>query len=211
MPRHYTAIAVRTVIVSPSTRETRRVIAAVFFVAYAAAILTEASWCTGVANQPTMSTSLASDEIAFRELPSDDQRIYNEAVGGLADAESVRSRTGRWPDVAELAARHIAPFAPDPIDRAAYAWRIERDGLLVNYIGTPSAESKRPELAIIVLEPDPSTPIDPEAVEDEQHHKLRDGTLLHVSIWRGSRTLAAAVTAPPIELGWRRITTMKAR
>ncbi len=139
-------------------------------------------------------------------LESADQRVYRQCLEGLTDAEDVRARTGTWPAIDALARRGIPPFAADPVDHAGYSWRLVRDGTVVDYIGTPAAGSKRPTFVIVILEPDPGTPIDPQAIADEVHHKLADGTMLHVSIWIGSRTLASAVAVPAIEDGWRRIT-----
>ena len=41
---------------------------------------------------------------------------------------------------------------------------------------------------------------------DETHHKLRDGTILHVSVWTGPKTLDKPAATPAFEDGWRRIT-----
>jgi hypothetical protein len=132
--------------------------------------------------------------------------VYRQALEGLTEAEDVRSGKGDWPTVDALATRRIPPFAPDPLDRASYRWQLLRDGTLVNYVGTPDAASKRSTFVISILEPDPGTPIDPTAYVDETHHKLKDGTLLHVSIWIGTRTLTRPAATPPFEDGWRRIT-----
>ena len=147
--------------------------------------------------------TLAVDEIAFRDLDAPGQRMYRAALAGLGEAEDARSRTGDWPTVEALAARKVPPFAQDPLDRAGYHWRLLREGLLVNYVGTPAAG---PTIAIVIAEPDRGMAADPQAIVDETHHKLRDGTLLHVSIWTGSKPLAAAVSTPAFEEGWRRIT-----
>lgn len=149
---------------------------------------------------------LAPDLVALRALPGDDQRMYRRCLEGLGEAEAARSRSGAWPDVAELAARGIPPFAADPLDRAGYRWRMLRDGGLVNYLGVPEAAAGRPTWLIAIAEPEPGTPPDPTAVVDEGHHKLRDGTVLHVSIWSGTaRTLGRPIATPAVEEGWRRI------
>ncbi len=196
---------VRTVIVHPPTGEGRAVVRALSVVFYGTALLMAVRWCGGSSAKPA--EALYPDEVAFRELPADDQRTFRAALGGLGDATDVRARTGAWPSVAELAAAHVPPFAPDPIDHAGYAWTLLRDGLVVDYVGTPSATSGRPTFAIIMLEPDPGMPVDPEAITDEQHSKLADGTLLHVAIWRGPHSMTTATATPRYELGWQRITT----
>ena len=52
-------------------------------------------------------------------------------------------------------------------------------------------------------EPDPGAPPDP-AREDEEHHRLTDGTMLHVSIWThadGVDLPARFISLPQVE-GW---------
>lgn len=142
--------------------------------------------------------------VAFATLPAADQRLYRRCLEGLQAAEDVRSTAGSWPTVEELAARGIPPFAADPIDGAGYRWQRIVDGTLVNYLGVPRADSSRPTWLITALEPDPGSPPDPTAVLDESHHRLRDGTLLHVSLSIGTaRTISRAIAMPAFEDGWR--------
>ena len=197
--------SVRTVTVeSPSLwRETGGVIRALLHIVFWSAAIMFATSGGDAASGGPPRTTLAVDEIAFRDLDAAGQRLYRAALAGLTEAEDVRSRTGDWPTVEVLAARRVPPFAPDPIDRAGYRWRLLRDGLLVNYVGTPAAG---PTIAIVVLEPDRGMAADPQAIVDETHHRLRDGTLLHVSIWTGAKPLANPVSTPAFEDGWRRIT-----
>lgn len=201
----------QTVVVqSPSVwRETGGVLRAVAHILFWSAAVMGARWGiqrggTGgsVANAP----ATAVDEVAFRTLDPADQRMYRRSLEGLTEAESVRGKTGDWPSVEQLASRGIPPFAIDPIDKAGYRWQLLRDKTLVSYQGIPDPASKRPTIVIDVVEPDPGTPIDPQAVVDETHHKLADGNMLHVSIWIGTKTLTQAVSTPAFEDGWRRIT-----
>ena len=197
-------MAERTITVSsPSVwRETVGVIRVVVHVAFWSAAIMLAPGAGGAASEAA-TTQLAVDEVAFATLPAEGQRLYRRALEGLTDAEDQRSRTGAWPTVEAEAARNVPPFAPDPLDRAGYRWRLLREANLTNYIGTASGA---PTIAIVVLEPDRGMAPDPLAVIDEQHHRLRDGTLLHVSIWTGPKDLAAPVSTPAFEDGWRRIT-----
>jgi hypothetical protein len=199
----------QTVLVrSPSVlRETGGVVRAVAHILFWSAAIMGARWgmrsgATGAA----ASTTTAVDEVAFRELDPSDQRMYRRCLEGLTEAEDVRSKKGDWPSVDQLAARGIPPFAADPLDKANYRWQLLRDKTLVTYQGVPDAASKRPTIVIDIVEPDPGTPIDPQAVVDETHHKLADGTVLHVSVWTGTKTLTQAVSTPAFEDGWRRIT-----
>jgi len=147
---------------------------------------------------------LQADEIAFGKLDADEQRLFRRALEGLAEAEDVRSATGKWPTVEALADRGIAPFAPDPLDRHGYRWTLVRDRYVANYVGIPKP-ADRPTLIIAGVEPEPGAA---ELAEvDETHHKLADGTLIHVGVYRG--TIRTAPPGPlsqfPFIDGWRRI------
>jgi hypothetical protein len=200
---------IRTVVVrSPSVlREGGAVLRAVAAIAIGAAVVMGSKVGGRAADRSGGGApELSPDLVAFRALPGDDQRMYRRCLEGLGEAEEARSRSGTWPDVSELAARGIPPFAADPLDRAGYRWQMLRDGALVNYLGVPEAASGRPTLLIAIAEPEPGMPPDPAAVVDESHHKLRDGTLLHVSIWSGTaRTLERPIAMPTFEDGWRKI------
>jgi hypothetical protein len=201
--------AFRTVVVrSPSMLgEGAAVLRAVAVIAIGAALVMGTKLGGGEAEKSGGGApELSPDLVAFRALPGDDQRMYRRCLEGLGEAEEVRARTGAWPDAGELAARGIPPFARDPLDRAGYRWRMLRDATLVNYLGVPEAASGRPTLLIVIAEPEPGMPPDPTAVVDESHHKLRDGTVLHVSISAGTaRTLGRPIATPAFEDGWRRI------
>ncbi len=192
---------------SPSVwRETGGVIRALLHILLWSAAIMGATWggdtATGGAPRPT---TLAVDEIAFRDLDAEGQRMYRGALAGLTEAEDVRARTRDWPSVEALAARRVPPFAPDPLDRAGYRWALLRDDLVINYVGTPA---KGPTIAIVIVEPARGMAADPQAIVDETHHKLRDGTLLHVSIWIGAKPLTSPASTPAFEDGWRRITML---
>jgi hypothetical protein len=150
--------------------------------------------------------SLAIDEVAFRTLDTSDQRVFRNILDGVGEAEDARGKAGKWPTVEELAARKLPPFVADPIDHAGYRWRLLQSGTLINYIGTPDPGSKRPTFVIVITEPDPGVAVDPGAPSDETHHRLKDGTMLHVLIWMGTRAIDAPLAAPMFEDGWRRIT-----
>ncbi len=195
----------RTVIVEPPSvlRETGMVVRVAFHVVLWTAIAMGATWFPHAGVAPAVAApATAIGEVAFRELPGELQRMYTRCLEGLAEAEDTRSTTGAWPGVDDLAARGVPPFARDPIDHAGYHWKLLRDAGLVDYVGTPA---HGPTLLITALEPDPGTPVDPRAVTDETHHRLRDGTMIHVAVWVGPQPITAPVITPPIEAGWRRI------
>jgi hypothetical protein len=144
----------------------------------------------------------------FRGLGGDDQRLFRELQEGLLEAENVRSSTRRWPAPGMLAARGIPPFA-DAAGRGGrrlYRWQLRQEGPIVNYLGL-AADRRDPPFLLLVQEPDPGAPAEGSLprgqaggagpgqgaraiagvagaqATDEVHHRLADGTLLHVSVW----------------------------
>jgi hypothetical protein len=138
-----------------------------------------------------------------RDAPAGEQRIFRELQEGLLEAERIRGETGRWPDVKALADNGIPPFASDPTQKTPYAWTSVRQDWATNYLGIP-ADSAGTAWVLVILEPEPGAPADP-APNDETHHRLPDGTTLHVSIWNmpeaKRRTGFAALRLPQNE-GW---------
>jgi hypothetical protein len=197
------AAMVRTVEVrSPSaTAETVGVLKAVFHILFwsAIAIGIERSQAAASGAPATL-----PGEIAFRDIPSADQRMYRELQEGVLEAESRRSAEKRWPAVEALAAAGVPPFAPDPLDRAHYVWSLAQRDVVINYRGVP-ADPAAPSFLLIAIEPNPGDPVDPTAPTDEIHHRLADGMLIHVSTWKGPRLPDGVVAYPPADRGWQRI------
>ena len=151
----------------------------------------------------------------FRTLDGEDQRLFRELQEGLLEAENVRATAHRWPPPAALAAQGIPPFAAAPArgGRRAYRWQLRQDGVYVNYLGL-AADRRDPAFLLLVQEPDPQAPPagapgQPIQPGDEIHHRLQDGTILHVSTWmlRPGASGAAArggggVIAEPFAQGW---------
>jgi hypothetical protein len=121
-------------------------------------------------------------QMLIQNRPTTEQRVFRELQEGLLEAEAVRSTKGGWPTTAELAAEGIPPFVPDPTARtAAFRWQFLREGTFVNYLGIPDRAGV-PAWLILVQEPDAGVPPD-QPFEDEEHHRLLDGMMLHVSTW----------------------------
>ena len=146
--------------------------------------------------------------LPYQKLVADsspvEQRTFRELQEGLLEAERIRATTGRWPDVAALAAEGIPPFAPDPTRKGpSYKWTSVRQDWATNYVGVPSDPSA-PAWTLVILEPAPGEPPDP-APNDETHHRLPDGTTLHVTMWtipeQSRRSGFAALRLPQNE-GW---------
>ena len=139
----------------------------------------------------------------IRDASSNEQRMFREVQEGLLEVERIRAQTGHWPDVKTLEAEGIPPFAPDPTQKIQYTWTSVRQDWATNYLGVPSDPS-HPAWVLVILEPEPGAPADP-APNDETHHRLPDGTTLHVSIWsmpeEKRRTGFAALRLPQND-GW---------
>lgn len=193
--------------------ETRRVLKLGFIVLYGAAFVVLGRPLVDEANVAVESPF----EVRFQALDASDQRMFRNLQEGVLEAEYERSRSGKWPDAKSLAESGIPPFATDPIDQAKYQWRSLSSDNLVNYIGSP-AQSDRPTLIAIITEPPPGTAPDPRAIVDETHHKLQDGTIIHVTIWfspapKGGEGPPLQDLKEPIafvneQAGWRRVTSV---
>ncbi|HVT59307.1 MAG TPA: hypothetical protein VHR45_13005 [Thermoanaerobaculia bacterium] len=144
----------------------------------------------------------------FRTLSGDDQRMFRELQEGLLEAENGRSASGRWPAVADLAARGIPPFAAiQHGPRGRYLWSFRQEGVYINYLGIAAAGREQPAFLLLMQEPDPQAPPDTTLYlpGDEQHHRLADGKVLHVSTWtRLAPTAPSAegVISVPYADGW---------
>jgi hypothetical protein len=159
---------------------------------YLAAVLTD---------QNATRRGLLPYQALIQSRPAVEQRLFRELQEGLLESEAIRSRSGAWPDISDLAGEGIPPFAPDPTARAAYRWQLRRDGSFVNYLGF-SEKSDGPAWLLLIQEPAPGIPPD-QTFEDEEHHRLLDGTMLHVSTWqRPAAADVSGVLRVPQTEGW---------
>jgi hypothetical protein len=126
-------------------------------------------------------TGLASFQKPFRDLGPHEQRMFRSLQEGLLEAENLRSASGAWPSPAVLAEQGIPPFAADPTVRESYTWTFHHEGILLNYLGLPAAPGQ-PAYLLFIQEPTPGAPPD-RAPNDEEHHRLTHGDVLHVSVW----------------------------
>lgn len=136
------------------------------------------------------------------DRPPDEQRMFRELQEGLLEAETMRSANSAWPTPQALADAGIPPFAADPTRRLAYEWRLLQTGTLINYVGIPKT-ADAPGWAIVVQEPEPGVPPD-QTFEDQEHHRLLDGTMLHLATWLrpDSRGVGERITRVPQTEGW---------
>lgn len=154
--------------------------------------------------------------LPFQEListrPSAEIRVFRELQEGLIEAEAIRASTGEWPTAEALAAEGIPPFAHDPTAGAhACRWVQRQEGATVTYMGVPE-QPGAPAWLIVVREPAPGERPD-QPNEDEEHHRLTDGTMLHVSTWLredAPSTGTSFVRTPQAE-GWTQVFAVGAR
>ena len=146
------------------------------------------------------SSNLLPYQTLVRSLPAADQQMYTDIRRGLPALEDERARTTRWPEPVLLEANSVPPFAG--ARAAGVEWQKFQRGVTVNYLGLPSDPSM-PAWLLAVQEPEPNSPPDPAPLDDE-HHRLPDGTTLHIYVWmhRYGGRVAAAFNAQPQNDGW---------
>ena len=194
--------AARSVCVEPLSARTE-----LLLVVRAAMAITVGVWIYLASMASTLGGGTAQRNLLpFQKLiadrPSAEQRVFRELQEGLLEVEAARSATGVWPAADDLARNGIPPFAPDPTQRSPLAWRREQSGTIVNYLGLPSG-SDGPAWLLLVQEPERGVPPD-QNFEDEEHHRLGDGMMLHVSTWvhpDGRKVGGRLVRLPQTE-GW---------
>jgi hypothetical protein len=108
-------------------------------------------------------------QVLVRTLPEPDQQMFRAIRQGLVAAEAERARTSAWPEL------KLGDEA------AGYQWsRLVQSGI-VNYFGQPR-DPAQPAWILEIQEPEPGVLPDP-APEDDEHHRLPDGTMLHIYVW----------------------------
>jgi hypothetical protein len=194
------APGIRRVAVEPLTARTE-----LLNVFRAGMVILVATWmyiATHSAAGDSASRRLFFYQALVQDRASTEQRMFRELQEGLLEAEVRRASTGKWPTPAALTADGVPPFAADPTAKnARYRWSLLQNGLNVNYIGIPE-QADAPAWLLVILEPDPNAPPDL-AREDEEHHKLSTGAMLHVSTWlRPDGRVADRMVRLPQGEGW---------
>jgi hypothetical protein len=160
-----------------------------------------ASHLTGFGGGTVSQRNLLPFQMLIADRPPGEQRIFRELQEGLLEAERIRSTTA-WPPVHQLAADGIPPFAADPTQPSKLTWELIQRGSIVNYLGIPET-GDGPGWLLLVQEPVAGAPPD-QTFEDEEHHRLANGTMLRVSTWvhaDGRKIGRRLVPMPQIE-GW---------
>ena len=121
---------------------------------------------------------------AVSELSDAQQKFYGTLRELLRTAEAERARNKTWP----------APAGIFP-----EGFTLKQQGIYVNYTGVH--EGLR--WLVLFIEPDPRFPAE-KVPEDDEHHLLSDGTMLHVTVWTQATSEPASerVTAFPAAEGW---------
>lgn len=136
-----------------------------------------------------------------RTLPDAEQVVFRSIRQGLLDVEAQRARLSRWPSPAALASAGTAPFS----NAAAFTWQQFAQGVTVSYVGLP-ADPAAPAWMLTIQEPETNAPPDP-SPNDDEHHRLPDGTTLHIYVWMhqyGGRVKPAFVPQPQAD-GWTQV------
>jgi hypothetical protein len=140
------------------------------------------------------SGALLPYQTLVRNLVSSDQATFGDLQKNLIEIEAARARTGHWPE---------AEGHEGPASRSSYMWIGSREGLFLNYLAIPSGDVSAAAWLLVIQEPDPAAVVDP-ARNDEEHHRLPDGAVLHVSIWmhRFGERVPRDFVRQPQTAGW---------
>jgi hypothetical protein len=141
--------------------------------------------------------SLLPYQSLVRTLPEAEQNMYRAVRGALPALESERAQARKWPTVTGLSGMGVAPF-----NDTNYTWHQSQRGAIVNYLAIPT-DAAEPAWLLTIQEPEPNQPPDPAPLDDE-HHRLPDGTTLHIYVWShrfGGRVSPRFIPQPQSE-GW---------
>ena len=153
--------------------------------------------------------SLTPYQMLVRDLVSSEQLMFGRLQLAVIEAEAARAQTGRWPEPAALGGLPaLLPIADESLPAPACTWTRTQERGVINYLGRPTDDEAAAAWLLRIQEPDPNTPVDV-APNDEVHHRLPDGTVLHVTIWThrfGGRVSPAFVLQPELT-GWTQLLT----
>jgi hypothetical protein len=160
----------------------------------------------GLRSSVTETGRLLPFQMLARDLVSSDQAIFTTLKQCLLDAEAARASAGRWPDAAALVSLPRNTAGADSGSSEGFTWRAQTQGVITHYVGLPAQDVSAPAWMIAIREPEPGVPTDT-APNDEEHHRLPDGTVLHVSIWthRFGGQVDPKFVAQPEAAGWTQV------
>jgi hypothetical protein len=154
------------------------------------------------------SGALLPYQILARDLVLADQAMFTTLKTGILDLEAVRAETGRWPEPDQVLGLPRAAPGGEGAGTPSYVWSRRAQGIIVNYLGRPEGADSSAAWLVVYREPDPGAPADT-APNDEEHHRLPDGTVQHVSIWMrrfGARVPDDFLPQPEVA-GWTQVLT----
>ena len=157
--------------------------------------------------------SLTPFQMLVRDLVGPEQLMFGRLQQAVSEAEAIRAQTARWPEPSALTGLPaLLPTGDESTPSPAYKWTRTQEGFVVNYLALPSDDDAAAAWLLRIQEPDPNTPVDV-APNDEVHHRLPDGTVLHVTIWThrfGGRVSPAFALQPELT-GWTQLLTAPVR
>jgi len=197
-----TAVAARSEAVSALSARAELLLVMRASMALVACVWIYLAFASGAVGAGPKKKNLLPFQVVIAERPSDEQRIFRELQEGLSEAEASRAANGAWPSVEQLREDGIPPFALDPTQKRSYTWSLMQSGSMINYLGLPQSPGV-PAWLVLIQEPDAGVPPD-QAFEDEEHHRLSTGQMLHVSTWTHASTppVAARIVRMPQAEGW---------
>lgn len=154
----------------------------------------------GTSDDEDARRNLLPYQVLARTLTEAERQTHAAIRQGLLVAENDRARLGQWPAAAALRDHAVPPF--DGTGAPGLKWQEFRRGATINYLGVPE-DASGPAWLLAVQEPEPNTPPDP-SPNDDEHHRLPDGTTLHIFVWMhrfGGRVAPAFVPQPQAD-GW---------
>jgi hypothetical protein len=174
-------------------RENTRVLALAALVVLAVAVYLALR--SSALESPGAASLLPYQELAAT-LVGADQALFADLTKQMVDVEAMRAAEGRWPDAGRLKSL------------TGFTWTASREGYFLNYLATPGGDPSAAAWLLVIQEPDPQAPVDP-APNDETHHRLSDGTVLHVSIWthRFGGQIDRKFVRQPERSGWTQVLT----
>ena len=181
-----------TSIIPSGGREHTRVLALAALVVLAVAVY--------LALRSSALESPAAASLPYQELVATlvgaDQALFADLTKQMVDVEGMRAAEGRWPDAGRLKSL------------TGFTWTASREGYFLNYLATPGGDPSAAAWLLVLQEPDPQAAVDP-APNDETHHRLPDGTVLHVSIWthRFGGQIDRQFVRQPERSGWTQVLT----
>jgi hypothetical protein len=154
-------------------------------------------------NRDPAKQDLLPYQFLARSLPESEQQIFGAIREAILPMETARFETRRWLDPEALSERGVRLFNPSAADRGtARAWQKFEQGTTVNYLSLP-ADPAGTAWLLTITEPEPGSVPDT-APNDDEHHRLPDGTVLHIYVWThrfGSEIKPAFIRQPETH-GW---------